>query len=1110
MKFHILIVAAAGLHVGVLPATDMFVGAGHEQVVHVAEGDSETFSGWMAVSDEGSILKTGLGTWTLPGSLLLQHWAADFTVAEGSASFCGSSGGEPEASVPSVLDKALIWVSARDQDATHFDKSGDELRTWYDVRETDVSDTRYLRAVADHTHADGCPTVTTKDGFESVYFGGLTSGKAMKFYRPGSTSFANFPGVYHIFAVVGNYASQGAVFGSGTSEGNFFYVNRAGIAGYTYADASLLWPSTARSRVYVNGRRFDAYQEASPAKCFHLLDVGGPVSGVVGSFYAQASGISSWGGDYLAEAIAFTNELSEVERMQVASYLSRKWFGPVVCEKNVAVAGDAEVVLDATSGDVESRDVNLTGEGTLVKRGAGTAFYRSPDVTGERAAAFAGGLKIEAGAVDLSTSVPVCLATGGELATEVSANGNRRVTVTDGAGDVLVKSGTGEVAVVSVPASVDTLAVAGGTLDIRPARTGLPTAWARKPVALVNPSFETFATDAEWVAADGVLSVQMKDAYVFEYQNGWRRCNNVTRVFNFDKWLGSGGIAGATHDAWGIRHHPHDGSCAAWIMGRNAVLGTPVTISETGVYEVALDVYSLEDATYLGGYATVSLLDTATRKEVANFGRIYALDFSYRRVALRAEVAATGSFELQVHLQDEDDGQHYVIVDNFELNLLPEADEAVAGWPVPGGDFEYDETLFGSENRTRVTTSPIENVTLNQGSGRVSIVTPATREETENKNNVECNSSRVVEPGFRQLQMAKNTCSAAITATPKAGTYLVQADAARYHQYAGAVAATVKVGDADPVALGSLVISHTVMKPVTWPTAFTADGSTAVTITFAFARSENSGSEKTGAWIDDVRLVDASAFNDHRNYLSNGDFEAGIVDNWAKTSWTKIPFASSQCNVQPYAYRPDVFSSDPVDGVNFLYLERCSGAAQSVNFDRPGVYRLSFYSAVSRRAMTPGEIWYNVCTPVCAWLAQGSVTNVIGTTGPFANTNFVQTVWDFKVPAAGAYVFGLQGMREDAKYSCGNVCIDAVSIRRLDGVAPTATSSSPVMRKELRLSVAKDARLRLTFEGTNKVDELRLGGRRVSGIVSAQTHPEFIEGMGVLEVDRNGIVLVFR
>lgn len=1110
MKFHILIVAAAGLHVGVLPATDMFVGAGHEQVVHVAEGDSETFSGWMAVSDEGSILKTGLGTWTLPGSLLLQHWAADFTVAEGSASFCGSSGGEPEVSAPSVLDKALIWVSAKDQDATHFEKDGDELRTWYDVRETDVSNTRYLRAVADHTHAEGCPTVTTKGGFESVYFGGLTSGKAMKFYRPGSTSFANFSGVYHIFAVVGNYASQGAVFGSGTSDANFFYTSLAGMSGYNYANASQLSPSTQRSRVYVNGVRFDAYQGVSPKSCFHLLDVGGPVSGVVGSFYAQNNSKSGWGGDYLAEAIAFTNELSEVERVQVASYLSRKWFGSETCVKNVSVVEGASVAIDTTGGEIGSRDVNLIGKGQLVKRGASPAFFRAADVAGERAAAFEGSVKIEAGALDMSTLVPISIATGGELATAISAKGDRRVTVSVG-GETFVKSGTGDVAVVSIPSSVNTLTVSGGVLDIRPPRTGLADVSVRKPVAFINPGFETYATDEEWTEADGVLEVPSKDANVFEYQNGWRRCYNKVRVFNFDKWLGTGGTAGATHDAWGIKHHPHEGNCAGWLASKNAMLATPVTISETGVYEVALDVYCIEAGSYFGGYATVSLLDTATQAEVANFGRIYAYDFAFRRVALRANVNSTGAFELQIHLQDED-SVHPVIVDNFEMELLPEC-EAASSWPVPGGNFEYDQNLFGDGNRTRVTTSPIENVTLNQGSGRASIVTMATRNETEGnatRDNVECNASRVVETGFRQLQLAKDACSATITATPPAGTYLLQADAARYYQYAGAVTATIQIGAAEPLELGAQVVSQTIMKPVVWPIPFTVDGSTAVTITFAFARSENSGSEKTGAWIDDVRLVGASAFNDRRNYLSNGDFEAGIVDNWAKTSWTKIPFASSQCNVQPYAYRPDVFSSDPVDGVNFLYLERGSGAAQSVNFDRPGVYRLSFYSAVSRRAMTPGEIWYNVCTPVCAWLAQGSVTNVIGTTGPFAHTNFVQTVWDFKVPEAGEYVFGLQGMREDVKYSCGNVCIDAVSIRRLDGAVPVATASSPVMCKNLSLSVAKDAKLRLTFDGTNKVDELRLGGRRVSGIVSAQTHPEFIEGMGVLEVDRKGMVLVFR
>lgn len=1101
-----ILVAIVGLQIATMPAADMFIGAGQNGVVHVGENDDLAFSGRMAISDEGSLVKTGLGAFTLPGCRLSQNWMANLTVAEGSMCYLPPNQAELENPVPAVLEKALIWVSAKDPDMSHFGKEGDNLKTWYDVRETNVADPKHLRAEADFTHTAEYPVVTTKDGFESVYFGGLASGKAMKFYRPGSTSFSHFSGVFHIFAVVGNYASQGAVFGSGTSQGNFFYVNLAGVAGYNYANSALLWPSTQRSRVYVNGERFDAYNGVSPKKCFHLLDAGGPVSGIVGSFYAQNSRKDSWGGDYLSEAIAFTNELSEVERVQVASYLSRKWFGRQICTKNISVAEDAAVVLDAADGDLHVKDVNLHGTGQLVKRGAGTAYFRSADVTDGRETAFGGSVKIESGSLDLATSVPLTLARGGKISAETDADVGRLVTTVQDGSETLEKSGAGDLSICSVAPSVKTLTVSDGVLDIRPPRTGLAALEVRKPVQFANPGFETFATDEEWTEADGVLDVPRQDAHVLEYRNGWRRCNNKVLVFNFDKWVGTGGIAGATRDDWGIKHHPHEGRCAAWLSGQNAVLATPAEIAEPGVYEVGLDVYCLEADTYLGGYATISLWDTSTKTEVTNFGRIYAYDFSFRRVALRSKVDLTGAFELRIHLHNEDNG-HPVIVDNLEMNLLP--DMEMSSWPIPGGNFEYDQTLFGDGNRTRITASPIGNVTLNQGAGRASIVTMAVRNETESsesRDNVECNGSRFVEPGFRQLQLAKDSCSATISAVPAAGTYLLQAAVARYHQYAGAVTASIKIGSAEAVELGTQIVSQTIMKPVAWPTAFTVDGTEPVAIEFSFERSENASSDKTGVWIDDVMFVDAISFNDRRNYLDNGGFESGADSgNWAKTIWTRIGYPDSRCNVQPYDYRPDLFSSDMIDGKYFLYLERGSGAAQTVDFDRPGVYRLSFHSAVSLQ--TPADFW--VCTPIKAWFAQGGVTNVIGVTPFFANTNYVQTVWDFKVEKAGTYVFGLQGTCEDSRLG-GNACVDAVSVRYLDGIVPTANESTPVLDAELKVTVAEGAKLRLSFDGTNRVSGIYLGGHRVTGVVNQTTHPEYIEGFGSLAVNPTGMVFVVR
>ena len=65
-------------------------------------------------------------------------------------------------------------------------------------------------------------------------------------------------------------------------------------------------------------------------------------------------------------------------------------------------------------------------------------------------------------------------------------------------------------------------------------------------------------------------------------------------------------------------------------------------------------------------------------------------------------------------------------------------------------------------------------------------------------------------------------------------------------------------------------------------------------------------------------------------------------------------------------------------------------------------------------------------------------------------------------------------------------------------------------RMKLDIAVAADAQLRLEFTGTNRIDRLSLGGRSVTGIISAQTHPAFITGDGALEIQPKGTILLFR
>ena len=1077
-------------------ASDVFVGAYDLTTNFVAQGASAVQTDRIAVSFMGDLRKTGGGEWTVASSSIFQHWPFTLAVEEGTFSFGAGSGTPPANTSPSILDSAALWVAADDPDATHLDKSGNELSTWYDVRETDVSNPRYLRAKSEFDHTTDRPTVTTKDGMPSVYFGGMGSGIAMRYYAPGATEYSQVM-AYHLFAVVGFYSTQGAVFGSGGSAGNSFMAQTIAGTSRIYADPSRLWNSTSRAIVNVDGERCDPYADKAPAGRFHLFDMATPYADgtSTGSFFAQWGSKIYWGGDYLAEAIVFTNRISAADHAAIQSYLSHKWFGTTGPVRKVALAKDATYKVDA-AGDTEMRDTVFTGDGTVEKTGSGTLFYRTADPWNAEGIRFAGFLDLAAGAADLSTSLPLAATGGQTVETSVTGTGNVRTTVASGLAETFAKTGKGTLAVAGAPAGARKIMVQDGTLDVRPSWSNTVSSSGSYEIPITNPSFETYATEEEFDAAHGVISMSDGD-----FVNGWRRRTNAARIFYWDKWTDKQSFVNYSRADYNQTCPPIDGHVAVMVH-QNGCIETEVTIPETGLYELSLDIYNRQTTTYLGCYAICTLVDEASGTTVANFGRAYYYEPNYRRVALRAQVNSTGKFLLRTRACNQPTG-YQIVVDNFALRRVGEAEQEYGAWKVPNGDFEYNAEIFGSNTRDRVKVSPFANWTFDQGSGNVGVTVMAVT-NSEGYANVECNGTRGPYGGSRQLLMKENACSATVTFTPPAGEWFVRADVARYFRHNGTLSVSAAFGG-DSHDLGSVPVDGSLMKPKTWPVSFVADGNTSVALTFSFARSEGVTSpHQTGAFLDDVRLVPCGPDTE---YLVNPGFETRVSGNWAK-DWTKITDAAAgTASVQPYSYLPNVFSADQIQGGYFIYLERDGGAAQDVTFNQAGWYRLSFYASLSRRAFAPDGGWYSRPSPVRAWLAQGAVTNVIGNTGYFSNTNYCQYVWDFKVPAAGTYTFAVQGTETNKGY---NACLDALSIRRMDGEG-LVLPEERTFAEDTIVQVDEGARLRVAFEGTNTVRRIVLGGKSLgSGVFNVADYPGYLDGYGTFLVKQRGVVINIR
>ena len=1089
-------VASGFLAIAQVSASDVFVGARERVAKSVAQGGSVVQSDRIAVSSMGELRKTGGGAWTVASPSIFQHWPFTLTVEDGTFSFGAGSGAPPANTPPSILDSAAFWVAADDPDATHLDKSDNELSTWYDVRETDVSNPRYIRAKSEFVYSDDYPTVTTKDGMPSVYFGGVGSGIAMRYYAPGATSYGAVK-AYHLFAVVGFYSTQGAVFGSGGSAGNAFMAQTIAGKDRVYADPSRLWNSTSRAIVNVDGERCDPYADKAPSGRFHLFDMATPYadSTSTGSFFGQWGSKQYWGGDYLAEAIVFTNRISAADHAAVQSYLSHKWFGATSPVRKMTLAKDAAYEVDAVN-DLEMRNVMLMGEGTVKKTGGGTLFYRTAAAQDADGVRFAGSLDLVAGTADLSTSLPLAATGGQTVETSVTGTGNVRTMVAAGPAETFVKTGTGTVAVAGVPAGARKIMVKCGTLDIRPSWSNAVSCSGSYEIPITNPSFETYATEEEFDAAHGVISIPNNGPFV----NGWRRRTNVVWIFNWAKWTDKLSVLNASRTDYNQYCPPLDGDVAVFI-NCNGYIETEVTIPETGLYELSLDVYNRQYNDTLGCYAICTLVDEATSTTVADFGRAYYYEANYRRVALRAQVNSTGKFLLRTRACNVSNRQ--IIVDNFALRRVGEAEQEYGVWEVPNGDFEYNAEVFGANTRSnRVTVSPFANWTFDQGSGIAGITTMAVT-NTDKEAYADCNGTRGPYGGFRQLLMKANACSATVAFTPPAGEWFVRADVARYFRYNGTLSVSAAFGG-NSYDLGSVPIDGSIMKPATWPASFVADGYTSVSLTFSFARSESATSSQTGAFLDDVRLVPCGPDTE---YLVNAGFETQVSGNWAK-DWTKITDAAAgTASVQPYSYLPDVFSADRIQGGYFIYLERDGGAAQDVTFRQAGWYRLSFYASLSRRAFAPDGGWYSRPSPVRAWLAQGAVTNVIGNTGYFSNTNYCQYVWDFRVPAAGTYTFAVQGTETNKGY---NACLDALSIRRMDGEG-LVLPEERTFAEDTIVQVDEGARLRVAFEGTNTVKRIVLGGKSLgSGVFNVADYPGYLDGYGTFLVKQRGVVIGIR
>lgn len=1080
--------------------------AGHAETVtnFVAEETTSVQDGRILTSGGGRIEKTGKGVWVLPENVRQSTMPIALTVTEGTVRLTESAGQVPTLPKPTeILEKAAMWLDASVE--TSFDKTGDSVNFWYDCRETDNSAPQHLYAKAilgatidnKWSYTAPAPELKTKDGITAVWFGGRQSSRSMSWYNPDGTLFSalrtNFDtameGVRHVFVLRGEFDFHGVIVGgiqSETKSGVSYAMNGGedittptsfGSVGDGWGKYMTEMRASRDVRLYENGVAKDPVT-TYPCRGFALYDISMQNEPMAfNTFFNNANRIGDdcsvyggnrGGGEYIAEAIVFTNVLTETERLLVSDYLMAKWLGTKAAQKvdlRLGLSGCVEAPL--------SQVASVDGSGVLAPTDGSDIVFDSK----ERALP---GWSVKPGsaAVTLTKTMPLSLEAG-EALTGVKTEDGPRVSVGDALSDDALVLDPGEAQEISLsgfPSDVRSLKVASGRVTIRPAGSAfVPSEVPLERVTIRNAGFEN---SAGWggMKPSGVRTIKADaDSY-----DGW--------LF---KQIASGGSAylyrytsfTRTGKWWYLDVPPPEGECLV-TLGFGWCMQTHVSLPNEGVYEVSCHLAGRKG--YLGAQVELRLVPTAGGTSIF-LGRAFGDDSGhFRKLTYRADVPA-GEYDLVFDKTRGAVGDLYI--DNVVMCRVAAHDDG--SYAIPGGDFEdiafetTDENVLkvfqvgGSSEHWRFT-------------GSVGPATYMMRSATCDYG-LFYNSLSDGLSGSVQLAFT-NEANAVTTFRPPAGTWQLQARVG-YMKNAANLEASVVVGNAAMTTLGAVKPLDHQMGLLTWPAWFTTDGNTDVTLTVASPGDMTAGA---GIIVDEFRLVPFAG-----ELVQNGGFEdAFAAESDPTRNWRSVKCTSENGSVERKAYTasPEHVGYSIYEG---KYRAAVAGDAyvyQIVTFPQPGRYRLSFHMSHRYEPGYPTWTSYD-SNPVRTWLTRGGAyTNQIGTVSNFT-TNYVQHVFDFVVPEAGEWDFAIGGTDLKSRTSL----VDGVSIMPILGEGVT-----PSFGEDLVVEVASGARLDLPFDGTNKVSEVRLGGRRVSGVISADRFPDCLSGTGCYYVEPQGSVLVFR
>lgn len=1125
----------------------------------------------LTFGDRAGFYKTGAGTLVLDAGRLARTTDGRLSVLEGAVAVTAGAAAD-FAAPPAACAKAAFWVNETSLVTTNGVPAaeGEEAPVyaarWCDVRETDrVAPTRlyaepkWFGSAALPARLDGLdPVAGTFDGRAGVYFGGASSGQYMRWRQNGAETALN--NIHHLFIVhavtncVGHPVGWETVYRGGpflnTVETNTpafnpsspppMLVNRGDVCGPQmsarfFLDGEQVDPRTTRQKAGWQLFACD-YKDILPgADNFYRSGFGETLKG------AQ-------GGDWLGEALVFTNQLQEAERVAIERYLLAKWNlpqlkGPVPRVKGTAfaLAAGTSVSVAGEAGTV-TPPLAFTGAGDVAKTGEGVLALGPSD-----GLAFAGGFAWEAGALRLQGGRLPALAIGsgetyaftshmGSPAPSAAGDAASGLTCTKtegGAAGEVATTGNGWLRVHTVKPGVRRLTVGiadaqrGAVLQLegRVRRTAAPEGGdaeaifpnpdMEQPFAITSEPFDFAAFQGTtlngWTARGATprfLCTQAPQPNAATGKNTWRQ------------WFMSGDPA------------PRGGTNLLQLVQGDAA-STRVFVPTGGVWELSFDAKSRYGYTNPGHNRGYPYADQQPQIRIL-LGRTWgaATDVAtlpigcaqFNRFRFRIAVPEAGDWELG--FKPTDGGwDACIFLDNFRMVRVaePAAEETFA---IPNGNFDDLERPSSAEVTGAHTYIHARYGTLNvprnwtlsvlPGSLYAAVVTNGVVGAITSGTVIEKSITMQVFPfaeaarGAAALGFVATGGVASTTFTVPAGTWRLRGLVQRLASYMNmspvhpdknltlvpGFRATLTRADGSTAVLGEVQAATQRLAPALWPEAFTVAADEAVTLTLTQTNVYAMG------LVDELALVrDETA--DFGNLIAEPGFET--MTRWTGYAVPDLPptryhgaYAAS------YSDRPQYWGYSAYEGARRLRIQNRMGMRQDITVPRAGRYRFTMHV----RARADGN-WY-ANNPVRVWLAQGAATNVLATTPTLYARHWMEVSYLVDIPAAGAWCLGIEGrgwLDDTDQVSADlDAQIDDVSLVR----CRDEQDDAPSLPRGLRIDVAKGAQLLLDYPGVAACGPVSYDGQVYVGMLDRTTHPAFITGPGTLRAIPSGSVLLVR